>query len=628
MKSTNGPSMLNALKRQGALEEEIKWIQDLTTGEALDAWIKRQDKVTPQQVKDFIAENQVEVYERTYGERDVDSKELRQAEERVEEAERDMHEANERGTLEEARQAEQDLQEYKWEYEQMLEHTSAKFGDDPNLTLPGAKEGSYREVVLRVASPKRTPKVTVEKGAPILGGDTYKVVVEGGGAGNNIRNLLDKPYATRAEAEVEAARIRKFDLKKISTRKEFTSPHFEDDPNVILHLRMNERVDADGKRMLFIEELQSDWAARGRDRGYADPANAARVSALRTEEAALDLSLAEHAVEWKQRKVTHPEPGDIDYRDKVGPPPMGAESGAEIAGWRMRYDVQEAALRKVKKANLEYRAEHDAKRDALAQKRSQIINERHRLEGTVPAAPFVAKRTGEGTIEGSNKWKSLGMKRAIRFAAEQGNIDRLGWISGKDTAERYNLRKHIETLEYDRLDKGFTRITAVDKDGNKLINDRRFPNENLDEAVGKEMADKILSQEKDMGEFSGIDLEVGGEGHIQMYDIDLPNMVKKYGKKWGAKVGKVDINTSAKLISRGAQEFRKTSAHYIDITPAMKESVMTEGQTMFMPKGERNGKVKPRKGSATARKTSMRLPLGAVAKQLRLERDLKKLKRN
>jgi hypothetical protein len=47
----------------------------------------------------------------------------------------------------------------------------------------------------------------------------------------------------------------------------------------------------------------------------------------------------------------------------------------------------------------------------------------------------------------------------------------------------------------------------------------------------------------------------------------------------------------------------------------------------YMPAGK-DVKVKPRKGSATARKTSIRLPLGAVAKQLRLERDLKKLKRN
>jgi len=47
----------------------------------------------------------------------------------------------------------------------------------------------------------------------------------------------------------------------------------------------------------------------------------------------------------------------------------------------------------------------------------------------------------------------------------------------------------------------------------------------------------------------------------------------------------------------------------------------------YMPAVEKGGKVK-RKGSATSRKSSARIPMGAVAKQLRLERDLKKKKRN
>jgi hypothetical protein len=60
---------------------------------------------------------------------------------------------------------------------------------------------------------------------------------------------------------------------------------------------------------------------------------------------------------------------------------------------------------------------------------------------------------------------------------------------------------------------------------------------------------------------------------------------------------------------------------------AMLQKQTEEADLRFMPKGA-DVKGKPRKGSATARKPSMRLPLGAVAKQLRLERDLKKLKRN
>lgn len=48
----------------------------------------------------------------------------------------------------------------------------------------------------------------------------------------------------------------------------FRSTHWSD-PNVISHIRMNDRVDADNKNVLFIEELQSDWAQEGRKKGFA-----------------------------------------------------------------------------------------------------------------------------------------------------------------------------------------------------------------------------------------------------------------------------------------------------------------------------------------------------------------------
>ncbi len=39
----------------------------------------------------------------------------------------------------------------------------------------------------------------------------------------------------------------------------FRSTHW-DEPNVLAHVRFNERTDAQGKKVLFIEEIQSDWA--------------------------------------------------------------------------------------------------------------------------------------------------------------------------------------------------------------------------------------------------------------------------------------------------------------------------------------------------------------------------------
>jgi hypothetical protein len=50
----------------------------------------------------------------------------------------------------------------------------------------------------------------------------------------------------------------------------YSSEHYPDTKNVLVHVRYNEREDVDGKRMLFIEELQSDWHQQGRKHGYGN----------------------------------------------------------------------------------------------------------------------------------------------------------------------------------------------------------------------------------------------------------------------------------------------------------------------------------------------------------------------
>ncbi len=47
----------------------------------------------------------------------------------------------------------------------------------------------------------------------------------------------------------------------------FKSTHF-DEPNILVHLRMNTRTDADGNKVLFLEEVQSDWGQQGKREGF------------------------------------------------------------------------------------------------------------------------------------------------------------------------------------------------------------------------------------------------------------------------------------------------------------------------------------------------------------------------
>lgn len=47
----------------------------------------------------------------------------------------------------------------------------------------------------------------------------------------------------------------------------FQSAHWSD-PNVLAHLRMSDRTGSQGEKVLHVDEIQSDWAQKGRDEGF------------------------------------------------------------------------------------------------------------------------------------------------------------------------------------------------------------------------------------------------------------------------------------------------------------------------------------------------------------------------
>ena len=77
------------------------------------------------------------------------------------------------------------------------------------------------------------------------------------------------PQQFSSVVEAKAAAERMAVQKKQDLVGGFRSSHY-DQPNILAHVRFNERTDADGKRVLFLEEIQSDWAQKGRKEGFVD----------------------------------------------------------------------------------------------------------------------------------------------------------------------------------------------------------------------------------------------------------------------------------------------------------------------------------------------------------------------
>lgn len=287
-------------------------------------------------------------------------------------------------------------------------------------------------------------------------------------------------YRNRAEAVAELKR-----QAGDGNVGKFKSSHFEQHPNILAHIRFNERTDADGKRVLFIEELQSDWAQQGRKEGFSDPADRERELAIRDQMSALAKD-----------------------RDPV------TNQMLDEKAWHALAKEREALDRKLSRS------------------------------GGIPAAPFVGK---------TEAWVGLALKRMVRYAADNG-FDRIAWTTGEQQADRYDLSKQINSIEYEKVGAGYY-ITAYDLNGNARDMGSHAESA-LPDVVGKEVAQRMVQGAgkpvtgvgtgRDIRSLSGLDLKVGGEGMRAFYDKIVPNVANDLLKKMGGgRVVEISVRASS-----------------------------------------------------------------------------------
>src|SRR5205823_14465177 len=115
-----------------------------------------------------------------------------------------------------------------------------------------------------------------------------------------------------------------------------------------------------------------------------------------------------------------------------------------------------------------------AKREFLNRWNTASVNKK------VPNAPY------------KGDWHELLVKRMLREAAERG-FEKFGWVTGDQTADRYDLSKQISEVSYDPET---TYLHAKDMHGRSVMNDPMEPAK-IAEYIGKETADKLLKQVED-----------------------------------------------------------------------------------------------------------------------------------
>lgn len=557
------------------------------------------------------------------------------------------------------------------------------------FTLPGAEPGSYRELLLTL---------------PMENAGKWEVF-------DPVDGTPLRAFDTQAEAHAflrEHERGASLDVAHAGEgfargRGPYRSPHW-DEPNVLAHIRFDERTTADGQRVMHVAELQSDWgqslrSARAlrqlrqpqRVRKLAeDLFGAEMAAAMPLEQVDGGVLAALHHNEVRRAVISrlpvnvvnnlaavqatpenlfrHPDVIvsrlAIDHRRAVA---RGVLSGARDVAASLRAklllaleagrDVElfpalrasDLTAREVVGALAPYSLYHaEVSREAVSERgaspRAEVASapEFAELNPEGPPAsdaefldrPIAArlgtKADGRQTTHphgergpariaealdwhnkivsaaGSRKtvrykpsdvpdmplsgvWAETAFRRAVRWAAERG-LDAVTWDPGSVQAERYDLSKYVDAVEWNEGTGDF----YAGKGADAAIRRQGVKAADLPDLIGKDIADRLASQTPHTNGnriLRGLDLKVGGEGMRGFYDTILVDYANKFGKRWGARVESARIRTDnapddvvARYADQPDHPFTKrqfATVHVIPITPSMRRSVLTEGVALF-----------------------------------------------
>lgn len=501
----SGQSFLNDLmKASDVKKDELQY-----TG--LDEFLQGKPNVTRQEVQDFIAGNRIDVKEvrKTNAENSSFSASGDDA---------DGYWVYDPDGSREVAGPFNTMYEAEAKADRLTLGASPKY---EKYQLPGGD--NYREILLTL--PRAKSEVFTEIQQKIKRLEAMKEIQAEFAAAGNIEKA--NSFATKANALEESIKeLKHTPIPK--PREDYQSSHF-DEPNILAHMRVNDRIDADGKKMLLIEEVQSDWHQAGREKGYNTPEK--RIA----EQKKLDDLLIERQQLGERQKQLEELASPYTSQGKDAPRDILDE-------W-----------------------------NSVSNKLQRLQTEQNRLGRTfgdtgVPDAPF------------KDTWYQLALKRAIKEAVDKG-YDRIGLTTGEQQAKRFDLSKQIKTLIYSQPDAdGLRRVEAITPSGDRVLG-KKYTENQISENVGKEIAEKIINN---TGEFdkrtntysmTGLDLSVGGEGMKKYYDEIYPAFLNKQGKKYGAQVGETRIKTGRGV--PGGEPVR-----YLDITPEMRKAVK-KGQPLF-----------------------------------------------
>ncbi|MDI9407667.1 MAG: hypothetical protein QM523_00300 [Candidatus Pacebacteria bacterium] len=382
------------------------------------------------------------------------------------------------------------------------------------------------------------------------------------------------------------------------------------------------------KKILHIEELQSDWAQQGRDAGFR---NAAALEKAKAEMDKWHKELSQAYATSLHNRLSSGQPlqpfekeeilqghyqdlSDIrNYFERNGfnvveqplenderglflehkdGDPVDEDQLVKNLGSSALYDLSRMRKSFDEIGNFDKKAKEDpAFRKlkintyvaGLSPQELALHSGQRAIEKTAELEKAVVAGAGhdEGPyVTNTNQWTDLGLKRALVEAA-RGGYDKLIWTPGEAQVDRYKLSNFIDNLEYKKLDDGKYHIIAG-KNGRQVLS-QQVAEKELPNVIGREMAKKIMEGHGEPtrwpnipGEgsrvISGLDLNIGGKGMREYYNSILPRRLMALAQEH-------DPEAQIKPLKGATGKIKNLPS--LDITPRMRDSILKRGFKAF-----------------------------------------------
>ena len=361
-------------------------------------------------------------------------------------------------------------------------------------------------------------------------------------------------------------------------KEEFKGTHYGAEGNVLGWLRFDERVTPDGKRTMFLHEVQEGDAIKN----LKQYTPAQRKENVRKSEA--DIQEAKVKLDSLLNEITPSITDPLIALERIYEQYKRdrEERISGLAGSKVTQDTLEAQL-------ADYKILEKAKDELRAAE--GVLRASQQELSSAPRVPY------------SENWLHVLLKRALHYAAENG-YDQVAWTSGEHQNTRWNLSKVVHSLKWSLNPDIKERIVTLA--GPRAAGDLFVSPEGvvryasapglgglaghpLDEVLGKDLARKIMSSNE--GNLAGTQLEVGGKGMLGFYGSQktgelgmVGEFYRGYGKKWGARVGKTEIprHQGYEYVTgpRKQSPIVGEPVHAVGVTPAMKSEILGPGQNI------------------------------------------------